>query len=72
MTTIDPTLCHSCSRLRDAGTCTAFPDGIPTEIIHDGADHREAWPGDNGVRYRLRRGGERMFEAWLTYGRRRG
>jgi len=32
-------------------TCTAFPDGIPDEILHLGFDHRQAFEGDNGVRF---------------------
>jgi hypothetical protein len=31
--------------------CTAFPDGIPEEIISNEADHREPFPGDNGIMY---------------------
>lgn len=48
------TLCVACSRLRPAGACVAFPDGIPEEIVRFGADHRTPVPGDNGVTFRLR------------------
>ncbi len=34
-----------------AGTCDAFPDGIPMEILSNAHDHREYFPGDHGVRY---------------------
>lgn len=31
-------------------TCEAFPDGIPKEVIM-GYDHRNPYPGDNGIRF---------------------
>lgn len=32
-------------------TCKAFPQGIPSEIMWGEWDHREAYPGDSGIRY---------------------
>lgn len=32
-------------------SCAAFPGGIPKEISQEGFDHREPFPGDNGIRY---------------------
>ena len=32
-------------------TGRAFPDGIPEPIWHVRNDHREPWPGDNGIRF---------------------
>lgn len=32
-------------------TCKAFPVGIPDPIWLGGADHRKAYPGDNGIRW---------------------
>ena len=32
-------------------TCEAFPKGVPKEILHGHHDHREPYPGDNGIRY---------------------
>lgn len=51
-------LCSLCSRLRIEGgydgppaTCAAFPQGIPDKIMIEGADHRHAIEGDNGIRF---------------------
>jgi hypothetical protein len=32
-------------------TCAAFQGPIPVEILQDGFDHRQEFPGDNGVRF---------------------
>ena len=32
-------------------TCKAFPRGIPREIMSGKWDHRERYPGDNGILY---------------------
>ena len=34
-----------------AGTCAAFPDGIPSIIAAGGFDHREPHRDDGGVRF---------------------
>ena len=31
--------------------CTAFPDGIPIEILESRHDHHKPFPGDQGIRY---------------------
>ena len=31
--------------------CDAFPDGIPDEIIWEGADHHKPYPGDHGIQF---------------------
>lgn len=51
VTSLDPSMCLACARLREAGTCQAFPDGIPDEILRRGFDHRNAFPRDNGLRF---------------------
>ena len=37
-----------------AGTCDAFPTGIPTPILTGEHQHRDAYPGDGGIRYTRR------------------
>ncbi|MEO0596713.1 MAG: hypothetical protein AAF126_11420, partial [Chloroflexota bacterium] len=32
-------------------TCTAFPDGIPTEIYANIFDHREKYENDNDIQF---------------------
>lgn len=32
--------------------CDAYPDRIPDEIITGLHDHREPYPGDNGIRFK--------------------
>jgi hypothetical protein len=61
-------ICASCALLRigpKGGFCEAFPKGIPEAIAFDYFDHRDPFPGDNGIRWRFREGQEevlRLFE----------
>ena len=57
---IGKTICHLCELFEWSETgqvCSAFPAGIPPEILHRGFDHRNEFPGgDNGVRFVPRKG----------------
>jgi len=55
MMAITPSDCLACRHLRldDAGRfcCAAFSHGIPTALLEGRINHREPYPGDNGVRF---------------------
>ena len=36
------------------GTCKAFPDGIPTELLDSMVKHTNPYPGDRGILYESR------------------
>ena len=36
---------------QDWRKCQAFPDGVPAEIWNGDNDHRQAYPGDNGIQF---------------------
>lgn len=40
----------------DILTCSAYPDGIPHDILSGGFDHTKPHEGDNGVRYEAQEG----------------
>lgn len=46
-------ICLKCARLSLVGSmrCTAFPRGIPDPILLMDHDHREPYPGDQGLTY---------------------
>lgn len=41
--------CFHCKHWRDAGTCDAFPESVPDRILTNKHDHRQPFPGDNGI-----------------------
>ena len=53
--TIVPPLCvgQQCKHwhINHWGTCDAFPDSIPDEVLFGEFDHREPYPGDHGIQY---------------------
>jgi hypothetical protein len=46
-------LCSGCRHIRADYTCTAFPRGIPDEIVR-GIDHTGPVKGDRGIRFEAR------------------
>lgn len=44
--------CIRCVNMMDDGTCIAFPDGIPQQILSGHVDHSKSYPGDNGITFR--------------------
>lgn len=49
--------CASCvHKHADGPTCLAFPRGIPDIILLNRFDHRNAYPGDSGIRYEPAKG----------------
>lgn len=49
-----PPICLKCKHYTPSNNsvvCIAFPDGIPIEILINQHDHREPYPGDNGIQY---------------------
>ncbi len=45
--------CLNCRHLVDLveGTCLAFPDQIPLDILQDRIRHDRPFPGDHGLRF---------------------
>ena len=51
--------CLSCRQKSPTGaTCTAFPAGIPDDILLARHDHRTPYRGDHGIRYEFVDGAE--------------
>jgi hypothetical protein len=53
MTSLAPPICVGCvHRISERGwSCTAYPNGIPDEIIRSKVDHRQPHIGDHGIRF---------------------
>lgn len=50
MTSINP-VCLGCVHLTGPETCRAFRHAIPGEIFANEVDHRQPYPGDNGIQF---------------------
>ncbi len=44
-------LCNFCLRDNQDGTCSAYPDGIPKQILIGKIDHRKPYKGDHGLQF---------------------
>jgi hypothetical protein len=53
-----------CVHYRDDLQCAAFPERIPDAILTSTADHRQPYPGDNGIRRSLRKTWPAMTTGW--------
>jgi hypothetical protein len=52
---IQASQCVRCKHKHDSGgTCNAFLNRIPVAILMNRHDHREPYPGDNGIRFEPR------------------
>lgn len=43
--------CIGCKHYLGDFECEAFPEGIPKEILAGLHDHRQPFPGDDGIRW---------------------
>ncbi len=53
LTELNEPQCNFCAHLYEGKgwTCSAFPEGIPQEILENRFNHREPHPGDRGIQF---------------------
>jgi len=44
-------MCLWCTHFNRDYSCSAFPEGIPNDILFKFVDHRKPVAGDNGIRF---------------------
>jgi hypothetical protein len=71
MTTAIPSCAFCKHELRESPLpgrrCSAFPDGIPLDILNGKNWHVEPYPGDNGILYEASEGHENEYENFLAH-----
>ena len=50
-------ICFDCIHDGGNGTCAAFPEGIPLEILSGEVNHYQPYEGDNGIQYEAEEAG---------------
>ena len=46
-------ICNQCVHyIKNTTTCSAYPIGIPFQILTNLANHKKPFPGDNGIRFK--------------------
>lgn len=60
-------LCVVCEhRFEDGSGCAAFPDELPEDIADFGFDHRNPYPGDQGIRFKPAKGVKEGDIGWMV------
>jgi len=60
-----PIVCNSCIHRLSAGTCEAFPKGIPEEFLIDAKPHTTPTSGQkNAIVWEFAPGTETEFQDW--------
>lgn len=67
-----PHACDSCTHRRTQDTsgfttCTAFPEGVPAEIMRGEHNHQTPFAGDHGIQWELKPGRERLYQIFLEW-----